>query len=39
MTDTEYLLVTSIAPVGALIIAALLYYFTRAKPTDLHPGE
>ncbi len=39
MTDLEYLLLTSIAPVGALVIAALLYFGTRAKAGKLHSGE
>jgi hypothetical protein len=39
MTDLEYLLVTSIAPIGALIIAAMLMLMTREKPRRPHPGE
>lgn len=39
MTNLEYLLVTSIMPVGALIMAAVLLYATRDGPDRLHPGE
>lgn len=38
MTDLEYIILTSLAPLGALIIAALLYYGT-ARKDRLHPGE
>jgi hypothetical protein len=37
MTDLEFLLVASIVPIGALIIAALLLYTTRETPPQ--PGE
>lgn len=39
MTDLEYLLLTSMMPVGTLILAALIVYFTRDKPKHPHPGE
>ena len=39
MSDIEYLILTSIVPVGMLIVAGLLLYFTRDKPKHPHPGE
>lgn len=41
MTDLEYVLVTSIGPVGALIMAAILFLLLRPKPKDRAqpPGE
>jgi hypothetical protein len=39
MTNTEYLILISIAPLGALLIAGMLFYFTRDTPKHPHPGE
>ncbi len=39
MTDLEYLLVTSVMPIGALLVAAVLIYATRVRRDRLHPGE
>lgn len=39
MTDIEYLLLTSIMPVGMLVVAALLFYFTKEGPDRPRPGE
>lgn len=38
MSNLEYLLLTSIAPLGALVIAVALYYGTR-RHDRVHPGE
>lgn len=37
MTDLEYVLLNSIAPLGALVIAFVLLYLTRDRHS--HPGE
>lgn len=41
MTDLEFLAVFSIVPLGALVIAAALFWLTDPKPRihKLHPGE
>ena len=39
MTDLEYLLLTSMMPVGTLILAAFIVYLTRDKPDHPRPGE
>jgi hypothetical protein len=39
MTDLEFLLIFSIAPVSALLFALAMLWFTRPRGQDLHPGE
>lgn len=39
MTTLEYLILTSMMPVGVLISAVLIVYFTREKPRRSPPGE
>ncbi|HEV7254449.1 MAG TPA: hypothetical protein VGN97_15295 [Mesorhizobium sp.] len=38
--DVQYLIVTSMFPVGALILAAVVVFLTSGKPRDhVKPGE
>lgn len=41
MTDLTFLAVFSVVPIGALVIAAALFWMTDAKPRNNHlrPGE
>lgn len=39
MTDLEYIIVTSMMPIGTLLLAAFIVYVTRDKPDRPHPGE
>lgn len=41
MTDLTFLAVFSVVPLGALVIAAALFWMTDSKPRNhhMHPGE
>lgn len=39
MTDLQFLLVNSFAPIGALVIAGIVLFINRDKPKRPRPGE